>query len=89
MAIISVLESCTVLNKEKIDIMFHHHPCPDGFGCKYLLLRYYKETNNTRPVQYVGVSYGSTLSVDVTDKNVIICDYTYPFAVMEKNKKIM
>lgn len=70
-------------NKDEIDIVIYHHPCKDGFGSAYVVWKYYKNTKNTRDIEYIGVSYGSKLP-DIKDKNVIICDYSYPLSIMKE-----
>lgn len=71
------------LDKDEIDIVIYHYPCCDGFGSAYIVKRYYQETNNTRDIKYIGVGYGSKVP-NVKDKNVLICDYSYPLSVMKK-----
>ena len=73
--------------KDQIDMVIYHHPCNDGFGSAYVVWRYYKETSNDRDIEYVGVSHSGKFP-DVSGKNVLICDYSYPLNVMEKIQRI-
>nr|QBK89959.1 MAG: DHH family phosphohydrolase [Pithovirus LCPAC101] len=72
-----------VFNKNEIDMVIYHYPCSDGFGAAFSVWKYYKETNNSRSVEYVEANYGKAMP-NVKGKNVLITDFSYPIDVMRQ-----
>lgn len=64
------------MDKDDIDFVIYHDPCPDGFAARVGVELYMREKHPNRQVVYYGTSHGLTIP-DVTGRNVLICDFSY------------
>ncbi len=70
--------------QNNIDLVIHHHPCPDGFGSAFAVWKYYQINHPERlhNIEFYGAQYGRALP-NVEDKNVLICDFSYDAQTLE------
>lgn len=73
-----------IFDKNDIDIVIYHYPCKDGFGSAYVVWKYYFEKD--KEIVFHPAQHGS-LPPDVTNKNVLLCDFSYSKEVMEQLKE--
>lgn len=73
-------------NKDEVDVVIYHDPCNDGFGSAYVVYRYMLKTKNSREITWMPSGYGgSALKLKkLAEKNVLICDFSYPADIMSK-----
>ena len=64
------------MEPDDIDVVIYHNPCADGTGSAWAAWRYLSKKFPDRQVEYVPTTYGKK-PPDVTDKNVLICDFSY------------
>lgn len=64
------------------DIVIYHFPCDDGFGSALAVWSKYGDAPT-----YVGAKYGDA-PPDVTGLNALICDFSYPEAVLRDMAKV-
>lgn len=71
--------------KNDIDLVIYHgNPCTDGFGSALVVKTYYQQNNINHEIEFVGQSYSSDNIPDVKDKNVLICDFSFPSEITQK-----
>ena len=76
-----------ILDKNNIDMVFYHGNCFDGFGSAYVVWSYYKKMikkDHADNLTYFGCKFinqneilSDKILSTVTDKNVIMCDFSY------------
>lgn len=71
------------MNKNQIDIVIYHNPCPDGFLSATIVNYYYKITNNQRNIKYFRASYYNN-PPNVKGLNVLICDFSFKKDILKK-----
>jgi len=71
------------MNKNQIDIVIYHDPCPDGFLSATIVNYYYKINNNQRNIKYFTTSYYNN-PPNVKGLNVLICDFSYKKDVLKQ-----
>ena len=59
-------------------IIIFHSPCPDGFGAAYAAWKKFGAE-----AEYVGLSHGNALHVDVRDRDVFILDFSFKRNMMD------
>jgi nanoRNase/pAp phosphatase (c-di-AMP/oligoRNAs hydrolase) len=57
----------------KDKILIYHDRCSDGFGSRWAFETKYKDS-----MEYVPMSHGDALNVDITDREVYIADFSFP-----------
>jgi oligoribonuclease NrnB/cAMP/cGMP phosphodiesterase (DHH superfamily) len=70
------------LIKNAIDIVIFHANCPDGIGSALAVYTYYKNSNISQP-EFFPATHNSP-PPNLTNKNVIICDFSYKKNIVEK-----
>lgn len=68
-----------LINKDLINLVIYHNPCPDGFTSAAIANLYFKD-KDSKP-EFWGVSHAQRafpeLEQKTKDKNVLICDFTF------------
>ena len=72
----------------EVDILVYHDDCVDGFGCVVAAEYYIENTKSKRPILYIPAKYNQELNIDMDDKNVIFCDFSFKKQKMEEIMKI-
>lgn len=68
-------EDITDLRYLYSDVVLYHKDCPDGIGSAWAI--YHDNKINNRKIEYHGVEYNKKLNINITNKNVIIVDFSY------------
>jgi oligoribonuclease NrnB/cAMP/cGMP phosphodiesterase (DHH superfamily) len=75
-----------VLQPDEIDYVIYHDPCCDGFGSALASYVYFKKNNGMNKygnkVEYYPTNYYNKPVPDVSNKNVLICDFSYKNEIM-------
>lgn len=74
------------IKPNEVDILVYHDNCIDGFGCVISAEYYLRVHNSEQKIIYVAASYDKELEVDVANKNVIFCDFSYKKNKMDEIK---
>lgn len=71
-------------NKNKIDFVIYHAGCCDGFGSAYGIWKYFQKNNKSQldNIIFYPAKHGSS-PPSVTNKNVVICDFSYNKCTLE------
>jgi oligoribonuclease NrnB/cAMP/cGMP phosphodiesterase (DHH superfamily) len=70
------------MQAHEVDIVIYHGKCTDGFTSALCAYDYFKKINSNKKIEYYAASYGN-LPPDVTEKNVLICDFSYKYDLMK------
>lgn len=70
-----------IMKPEEVDYIIYHGGCSDGFGCVVSAEVYKKKNFPDKEIIYYPGSF-SKLPPDVTDKNVLVCDFSYKKEIM-------
>lgn len=70
-----------MLQPADINYVIYHNPCADGTGSAWAAWRFLKDLGND--VTYYPTNHGAA-PPDVTDKNVLICDFSYSKEILNK-----
>lgn len=71
-----------MLKREEVDYVIYHHPCSDGCGSGLIAWKYLSEHFPEREVRYYPAQIGTPPPLDLAGRNVLICDYSYPKAIL-------
>lgn len=78
---------------DDVDYVIYHSPCVDGCTSALIAREYLKEKFPDRDVLFHAASIGSFPPMNIGDRNVLMCDFTYPkhilTEVLKKVNKIM
>ncbi|BCS82631.1 DHH family phosphohydrolase-like protein [Cotonvirus japonicus] len=89
----SIIEE-EIFDKNKINVVFYHGHCSDGFGSAFIIWYYYKlnygiEMANS--IKYIPCYYqkdlvklSSEFIEQITNKNVIMCDFSYKYNQLQQ-----
>ncbi len=62
----------------------YHFPCLDGFASAFLIWQNARDYGKLNDYEFVGMNYGQPCPTElVTDRNVLIVDFSFPLAVMQ------
>ena len=70
------------LQPHEVDVVIYHHPCSDGTGACWAAWKYLSINQPNRAIQYCPRSIGAPPPRGLEGKNVLICDYSYRYAVL-------
>lgn len=82
------------LNKNKIDVIFYHGGCFDGFGSAYIIWSYFKKNMSKEfadNLKYIGCKFlnpidtlNETILSTASNNNIIMCDFSYRLSELLK-----
>lgn len=88
------MEGKKIFNRDEVDIVIYHHPCSDGFGSAFVVWYYYKTKfgmERASQINFIPATFlakGTSLTTEyldkLTGKNVLMCDFSYPYAELVK-----
>lgn len=70
-----------IMKPEEVDFIIYHGNCMDGFGCVVSAELYRRDNFPQKQMTYYPASY-TKQPPDVTNKNVLICDFSYKKNIM-------
>lgn len=76
------------LDKDNIDVVIYHGNCCDGFTSATIVNMYYQEKFPEKVITFHGAKIGAKPPLNLTGKNVLICDYSYNNATLTELIKI-
>ncbi len=70
------------LKPNEIDMVLYHGDCIDGYACAFVCYLYMKMNNIKRKISYIPCQHQKSPPI-VTDKNILICDFSYKNTVLK------
>jgi uncharacterized protein len=80
-------------DKNTVDIVLYHSPCPDGYGSAFVVWNYLKRTygiERAEQVKYIGCRHnesrtpGDEFYQNLVGKNVLMCDFSYSLPIIRQ-----
>lgn len=70
------------LDRDNIDVVIYHGGCCDGFTSASIVYQYYKNKFPEKELVFHGAKIGAKPPLNLTGKNVLICDYSYNYITL-------